>query len=240
MKTLTSFREYVLKDGFAIVPGVLDSQEIDGFITTLSEDDARDSLRRRGEVFAVRNLLEVSAEVRELAGSNAILEIVAEILGEHAIPVRGILFDKTPNANWKVPWHQDVTIAVNERVDVEGYGPWSSKSGVIHVQPPAHVLENMLSVRLHLDDCDEQNGALKVVPGSHTSGRIPETDASCLGIQGPTLACEARAGDALLMRPLLLHASSPATSPRHRRVIHIDYAAVDLPNGLKWALGIPS
>jgi hypothetical protein len=81
-----------------------------------------------------------------------------------------------PNANWKVPWHQDVTIAVQERVEAEGFGPWSIKADVLHVQPPGEVLEHMISVRLHLDNCGEKNGALRVIPGSHLQGRIPEEE----------------------------------------------------------------
>jgi hypothetical protein len=86
-------------------------------------------------------------------------DLVEPILGSNFLPVRGILFDKIPDANWKVPWHQDVTIAVQEKVEAEGFGPWSIKADVLHVQPPASILEQMLSIRLHLDDCGEENGA---------------------------------------------------------------------------------
>ncbi|HEY9127408.1 MAG TPA: phytanoyl-CoA dioxygenase family protein [Acidobacteriaceae bacterium] len=238
MKTISSLRNEVLREGFSVMPCVLTTHQVETLISALEEEQKADSLRRRGEVFAIRNLLAASTEVRKLAVSAAMLDLAVEILGPEAAPVRGILFDKTPNANWKVPWHQDATIAVSEKIDLEGYGPWSVKAGVLHVQPPALVLERMLSIRLHLDDCDETNGALKVIPRSHLQGRIPESDASQLGSNGPAVVCEALAGDALLMRPLLLHASSPAVSPRHRRVIHIDYAAMTLPAGLNWASGL--
>lgn len=235
MKTLSPLLESVSQNGFAIVRGLLDLEQVEELIVALSENEGGDRLRRRGEVFAVRNLLDASAEIRALANYPSIREIVQEVLGENAIPVRGILFDKTPGANWKVPWHQDVTIAVARRVEVEGYGPWSIKAGVLHVQPPACVLEGMLSIRVHLDDSDWENGALKVIQGSHLAGRIPEDEASRLGSEGAITVCEVKAGDALLMRPLLLHASSPAASPRHRRVIHVDYAAEELPAGMGWA-----
>ena len=191
------------------------------------------SVRKRGGIFAVHNLLGVSPEVRELADSEAVRALVEPVLGERFFPVRGILFDKIPDANWKVPWHQDVTIAVQERVEADGFGPWSMKADVLHVQPPAEVLEQMVSVRLHLDNCGEENGALRVLPGSHLHGRIPEEDIPAMR-ETPEVVCAVGVGGALLMRPLLLHASSPSRVPGHRRVVHLDFASVQLPNGMRW------
>lgn len=192
------------------------------------------SVRRRGGIFAVRNLLDVSAEVRELAISAVVRQLVEPVLGQDFFPVRGILFDKIPGANWKVPWHQDVTIAVHERVEADGFGPWSIKADVLHVQPPACVLEHMISVRFHLDLCSEANGALRVIPASHRLGRIPEDRIAAMRAGDPERICAVETGGVLLMRPLLLHASSPSQVPDHRRVIHIDFAAVQLPNGMRW------
>ena len=48
------------------------------------------------------------------------------------------------------------------------------KANVLRVQPPAEVLEHMVSMRLHLDNCGEENGALRVIPGSHLHGRVPK------------------------------------------------------------------
>jgi ectoine hydroxylase-related dioxygenase (phytanoyl-CoA dioxygenase family) len=147
--------------------------------------------------------------------------------------VRAILFDKNAAANWLVPWHQDLSIAVRERRDVPGFGPWSTKAGVVHVQPPIDVLNRMLTIRLHLDDCPETNGPLKVVPGTHRTMLTPD-ELAAVATNGPNVACVVRAGGAVLMRPLLVHASSPASELRHRRVVHIEYAAVSLPGGLCW------
>ena len=229
--------EQLLSDGYCIVPGVLDSTEIFRLLSILDDLGQSESVRRRGGVFAVRNLLELLPEVKRLAESAGLRSLVQPILGEQAFPVRGILFDKTEGANWKVPWHQDVTIAVESRVDVEGFGPWSTKADVVHVQPPASILEKMLSVRLHLDPCGDENGALKVIPQSHREGRLPETEAARRAAEGPMAICAVDAGDAVLMRPLLLHASSASESPKHRRVLHIDYASINLPDGLRWATG---
>lgn len=231
----SKIRDQLAVDGFAIVPRLLDSSEIAQLIASLESLEHRASVLARGGMFAVRNLLEVSVEMRALADSPAVRAIVIEVLGDNVRPVRGILFDKTPAANWKVPWHQDATIAVAEKREVEGFGPWSVKAGVLHVQPPASVLENMLSVRIHLDPCGTENGALKVFPGSHRFGRLPESEIALLLSGRSSAVCEASAGDALLMRPLLLHASSSSVNPAHRRVIHFDYASIKLPDGLRWA-----
>jgi ectoine hydroxylase-related dioxygenase (phytanoyl-CoA dioxygenase family) len=234
MNDSTELRKQVEAQGYAIVPAVVDANEIATLVKDLEAVAEGPGVRRRGGVFAVRNLLNVSPAVAELAASEKIRRLVEAVLRSRAIPVRGILFDKTADANWKVPWHQDVTIAVSREVDAEGFGPWSVKAGIVHVQPPAWVLENMISIRLHLDDCGEENGALRVVPGSHRLGKLTENQAASVGAEGPPAICNANAGDALIMRPLLVHASSSCVVPKHRRVVHIDFAAADLPNGMEW------
>jgi ectoine hydroxylase-related dioxygenase (phytanoyl-CoA dioxygenase family) len=135
-----------------------------------------------------------------------------------------------------VPWHQDLTICVITRADVLGYGPWTIKAGVCHVQPPISVLENMLSVRIHLDDCDESNGALRVLPGTHNLGRLIAAQISEQQRLAASISCAAQKGDVVLMRPLLLHASSAASKAVHRRVIHLDYASSQLDGGLQWPI----
>jgi hypothetical protein len=220
----------IAEDGFSMVEGLLPEAlvcELVGFVEqNLSVDG------RRG---GIRNLLDIS-RMRDLAESFPVRSPVEAVLGKDARVVRGILFDKTESANWKVPWHQDVTIAVNRKVEVDGFGPWSHKDGVLHVQPPATVLEKMVSIRLHLDDCPEENGALRVIGGFHLKGKLPEREIQSLAEQSSVVTCAIRLGGALLMRPLLLHASSASFVPGHRRVIHFDYAAVSLPNGLEWAV----
>lgn len=155
-------------------------------------------------------------------------------LGPGAFPVRGMLFDKTPVANWKVGWHQDLTIAVQHRVEAPGYGPWSEKAGVVHVQPPVAVLETMLAVRLHIDECGTDNGPLRVLAGSHRAGKLRDAEIPSWRSRVPEQVCVVPRGGVLLMRPLLLHASSPASSPQHRRVLHLEYAGCDLAAGLEW------
>lgn len=227
-------KRQVEQQGFAVCEGLLSEELIERFIDALTRIDQTGSVRQRGGIFAVRNLLDACPEVRSLAESRLVRHYVDPILGDSFLPVRGILFDKIPDANWKVPWHQDVTIAVRERIEVEGFGPWSIKAGVQHVQPPSNILEKMVSVRFHLDDCGSENGALRVVPGSHLSGRIAEVEIESMRKDAAEHICAVGAGGVVLMRPLLLHASSPSSQPGHRRVIHLDFASDALPGGLRW------
>lgn len=160
------------RDGFAIVPGVLDPETVERLraaISPLGAIAAPAALRRRQSLYGARDLLRLVPEVRELARSAEVRRLVEPVLGPAAFPVRGLLFDKTPEANWGVPWHRDLTIAVRDRRDVPGYGPWTRKAGVPHVQPPLDVLRGMLTIRLHLDDCGSEQGPLAVIPGSHAT-----------------------------------------------------------------------
>ncbi|HYJ80121.1 MAG TPA: phytanoyl-CoA dioxygenase family protein [Longimicrobiaceae bacterium] len=219
--------------GYALAPDVLAPDQVDR-VTDAVAAAAGEGVRRRESVYAIRNLLEVVPEVRALARSEAVRALVRPVLGEGCFAVRGILFDKTPDANWKVTWHQDLSIAVRERREVAGFGPWSEKAGVAHVQPPAAVLERMLTVRLHLDPCGPENGPVNVLPGSHAAGRLDADGINGWRSSRPAVpACSGRGG-ALLMRPLLLHASSPASVAAHRRVVHLEFAADELPGGLEW------
>jgi phytanoyl-CoA dioxygenase PhyH len=234
MTGLANLGSVLKKNGFAMVEGVLSSQIVNELLIALTSIDDTESVRKRGGIFAVRNLLDVSPAIRKLTNSILLRQLVEPVLGEDFFPVRGILFDKIADANWKVPWHQDVTIAVQERVEVENFGPWSIKAGVLHVQPPSAILENMVSVRLHLDSCGEENGALRVLPGSHCYGRFSEAQIPIMRKQTSEFLCSIDIGGALLMRPLLLHASSASRVQRHRRVVHLDFASVQLPNGMRW------
>lgn len=225
-------------DGYTIVSDVVPPAQVTRLIEAVARGVAGGpAVRRTGDrVYARRNLLAVPA-VRELADSAAVRRLVEPFLGPSARAVRGLLFDKTPGANWKVAWHQDLSIAVRRRVDVAGFGPWSAKAGVPHVQPPVGVLRAMLTVRLHLDDCGPDNGPLRVMPGSHADGILSPAQVEAWRRRAAPVACCAPVGGAVLMRPLLLHASSPAVVPNHRRVVHLEYAAGLLPGGLEWEAG---
>lgn len=215
-------------DGIEIIEDVLPPHAVDALIAALPES-----------VAGWRNLLQRSPAVRALAGSPAMRDLLAGLGGEPTRPVRAVFFDKNPGNNWKVPWHQDVTIAVAERCAAPGFKNWSVKDGVLHVQPHAELLARMITIRIHLDDCGEHNGPLRVVPGSHRHGRLSTEETARLTATGETTCC-VRRGGAIAMRPLLLHASSPAQIPSHRRVIHLEYSPDALPAGLRWCEDEPS
>lgn len=223
------------RDGFLIVPKLLPVAECDALAAELGallDAQQRTAPKARG---GLRNVFHVSARARAVATSDPFISFVSALIGAQAFPVRAILFDKTDGANWGVPWHQDLAIAVAERIETAGFGPWSVKEGIVHVQPPPHILAHMVTIRLHLDDCVADNGALRVLPGSHGQGELAAAAIADWTARQPPVMCELPKGGALLMRPLLLHASSPAKNPSHRRVLHVEYAATELPNGLKWS-----
>lgn len=227
--------ERVGRDGFAVVHGVLDEQAVASFERSLETVAGGEGVLRRGGVYAIRNLLGVSPAARALARTPAVRALVEPLLGADCFAVRGVLFDKTPAAPWKVAWHQDLSVAVRRRVEAEGFGPWSVKAGVTYVQPPARVLKGMLAVRLHLDDCDETNGPLKVLPGTHASGRLGAEEIQRLREEVRAVTCVAARGGAVVLRPLLLHSSPAPRAPRRRRVVHLEFANAPLPCGLEWS-----
>lgn len=215
--------DHLERDGFAIIPNVIHREEREYLLALL------------GPVAGAgrRGLLQTS-EIAALAASPRFLNLIRPYLPAEPRAVRAIYFDKSPDANWLVPWHQDLTLALKSRAEVPGFGPWSVKENVPHVQPPVELLEQMLTIRLHLDDADVSNGALKVLPKSHRLGRLSAERIQNLRQSEAVHLCEAKAGDVLLMRPLLLHASGRSTSDRNRRVLHLEYAAFELPAGLEW------
>jgi ectoine hydroxylase-related dioxygenase (phytanoyl-CoA dioxygenase family) len=232
MRRLTYAEELEIS-GFAVVEQLVDQDEVKCLLEAVELRNRKYGPEKNQRPHAMRNLLRLT-KVRELADSRCVRSIVDGVLGPGARVVRGLLFDKTPEANWKVAWHQDLSIAVRERRETPGYGPWSIKAGIQHVQPPAKVLENMLTIRLHLDDCGTDNGPLRVIPGSHAHGVLNPQQVERLREQ-PAHTCVVGAGGAFIMRPLILHASSSASVPRHRRVVHLEYAAIELSGGLQWA-----
>jgi hypothetical protein len=231
----TSYVEDIAQNGYAVLPGFLSSETVTVALDALAiaRIDNGGS-QRAGKAFGIRDLLNVVPFTRELANSSSCRSVVEPILGSAARVVRGIYFDKHKDANWKVAWHQDMTIAVRERLDLDGYGPWSIKAGFHHVQPPASVLENMLTLRIHLDHADESNGALRVLPGTHKFGRLNASQIEYWKEQQKPVTCVVERGGAVLMRPLLLHSSFAAVNPGHRRVLHFEYSSIDLPGGLRW------
>ncbi|MDQ0463611.1 hypothetical protein QO010_001382 [Caulobacter ginsengisoli] len=205
------------RDGAVFHPAALDAATV---AALRSLDIERAGVRLSGEALAGR-----------LAAATGIAET---LLGPGARPVRAVMFDKTAADNWMVAWHQDRTVCVRERLETPGFGPWSVKHGLTHVAPPIDVLEAMVTLRLHLDDCGPDNAPLQAALGSHRLGRVAASDAAGRALTHPILECLAASGDVWAYSTPILHASARARVPARRRVLQLDYAAFDLPGGLQW------
>jgi hypothetical protein len=179
--------------------------------------------------------LRVAPEVAVLlAADGSVGRVAKNLIGPEAMPVRAVLFDKSPDANWIVAWHQDRTIAVCERHDTPGFGPWSIKDGILHVAPPISVLEGMVTMRLHLDPVDADNAPLVVATGSHRFGYVAADIAAERASECPNLVCEAAPGDVWAYSTPILHMSARSIGDRRRRVLQVDYASAPLPEPLEW------
>ena len=215
------------RDGARHAPAILGPTSLDQLRILLPTHSHQASIR----------LHDVPGFSEALAPGAPIGALAAGVLGDAAKPVRAVLFDKTTSTDWALGWHQDRTIAVKARRDVPGFGPWSTKRGRPHVEPPIDILQRMITLRVHLDDTGPGNASLLVALGSHRAGRVPVAQVASIVHGHPIYACLAQAGDAWLYAIPILHASEAAAAPTRRRVLQIDYAAFTLPGGLEW-LGI--
>ncbi len=234
--------EQIAADGYGIAPLVLDAATVAWCSEQIDEGRKAGhaaSVANSAGTYGLRNLTDVVPAISRLVEHPKVAELVTEILGSRAFMVRATLFDKTPGANWGVFWHQDKAIAVVERHEVAGFSSWTRKAGVQCVQAPPALMGQVLAVRLHLDACTKTNGALKVLPGSHRMANATTEEIDRFRNESAPVTCEVPVGGALLMRPLLLHASSPMEAPTSRRVIHFEFAAFDLPKPLRWRYRLP-
>ncbi len=183
----------------------------------------------------LRNAEKKLVEVLEYAESRELLGTASKYLDGQPRLVRAILFDKTEDSNWLVTWHQDKTVSVSTKFGNSDWGPWSEKDGVLHVQAPSAVLNEMVTFRVHLDDSTKENGCLKVIPGSHREGVMSQARITEYTKGRSPIYCEASKGSALVMRPHILHASSKSTCSSPRRVLHLEYSSYQLPQGVAWA-----
>ena len=223
--------------GFAVVQNVMSGELVERLGRLLNAActvDNSENVSNSNGTYGLRNLTDVVPETKELARLPSVVELVESAIGPNAFMVRATLFDKTAGANWGVFWHQDLSIAVEQRHEVRGYAAWTRKAGVQCVQPPVEVMEKILAVRLHLDDCSASNGALKVLPGTHRMKKLAAFDVESNQHSIAERICEVSVGGAVLMRPLLLHASSPMEVVTSRRVIHLEFANFELPDPLCW------
>ena len=211
-------RAAVEQDGFAVSSGVFDRNETAAILGSLEATSLHRS--RAG----IRHLMS-NPEVAILAHDSRLVGIASEILGDKASPFRATLFDKSPDANWLVVWHQDTALPLRNRKETAGWGPWSVKEGVCYAHAPTHALNQVIALRVHFDDSTAQNGPLRVLPGTHQLGVLSDDEVSKVSTEGCAVDCLASIGDVLAMRPLLIHSSSKSQNNLPRRVLHIEYAS---------------
>jgi ectoine hydroxylase-related dioxygenase (phytanoyl-CoA dioxygenase family) len=214
-----------VENGFAVLPTVLSGPQCESAVRSI-QGAADDRVGSRA--------LLSEAWCRTLARSLCLHPALARLLPVNAVATQCTLFEKSPQRNWLVSLHQDLSIPVKERVVSNELSGWSEKEGCVFVQPPVSVLESLVAVRVHLDQDGAASGALRVVPGSHRFGRLVSAQAVALRTERGEVVPEIPRGGALVMRPLLLHASSRATAPVARRVLHFVFGPPQLPAGLVW------
>ncbi len=224
-------------DGFALMPGVFPPARVEEIVRQLAnvlESPAQEGVigNPGGGVYAARNVLTLWPDAAAVWRQPSLPNILTQLLSPAFGLVRVLFFDKPPDQTWALPWHKDLTIAVRDnRLPSRRFRAPTRKAGVPHVEAPREILESMLTVRIHLNEITEENGPLKVIPGSHRSGKE-----MVLG-ETPPQAILCNRGDVLLMRPLLAHSSgrSHPDTRRHRRILHLEFAASpNLPDHYEW------
>lgn len=231
---LTEYKKTLTQQGFTTVENIYTIDELNAIEKLINmADTSKDTFRKSETLFAIRQFLKEIPEANTVVFNDNLKKLIKEIMGERYFVVKSIYFDKPQSSNWYVSYHQDLTISVDKKMAIEGYGPWTVKQNQFAVQPPIEILENITTIRIHLDDTDENNGALRVVPESHSKNIYrPET----INWEKETEAiCVVPKGGAMLMKPLLLHSSSRTTNNKARRVIHIEFSDRELPDGLNWS-----
>ncbi len=220
--------------GFVVIDNVFTEQEVHQMIQVISTlDDSSPTFRKTKDVFAIRQLLKEAPELRQLIFTENFQNLIGDLFGPDYFVTKSIYFDKPEGSNWFVAYHQDLTISVDQRANIGGFDFWTVKQGQFAVQPPLDVLQDNFTVRIHLDDTDEHNGALNVIPKSHNRGVYrPET----IDWKKETeVSCAVGRGGVMIMKPLLLHSSNRTTTNKQRRVIHIEFSNRELPKGLNWS-----
>jgi ectoine hydroxylase-related dioxygenase (phytanoyl-CoA dioxygenase family) len=234
MNDLSRHCKNISQEGFSIVNNVYSNDEINKLKSLLEINvDAKPTFRKSAELYAVRQFLKEFPLTKEILFNNNLVEIINQLFGKQYFIVKSIYFDKPETSNWFVSYHQDLTISVDKKIEIKDFGPWTVKSDQFAVQPPIRYLRNIYTIRIHLDDTNGENGALRVIPRSHSNG-IFRADTIDWKEEKET-ECEVKQGGIMIMKPLLMHGSSRTTNNKRRRVIHLEFSDLELPEGLNWA-----
>jgi len=227
-------KDNLYNKGFSIVDGIYNDAEIDSILNSISNADQTNTTFRKSEdLFAIRQVVKEIPEILQFIFNDNLKYLISNIIGNDYFIVKSIYFDKPENSNWYVAYHQDLTISVDKKAEIENFVNWTKKQNQFAVQPPISVLENIVTLRIHLDETNSENGALKVIENSHSKGIYrPET---INWESEKEVTCNVNKGGVMLMKPLILHSSGRTTNSKKRRVIHIELSNIDLPKEINWA-----
>lgn len=224
-------------EGFVIIDKVYSENEIEKIISEIEKvtqiENDNSTFRKSQDLFAIRQFHKEIPETLKYIFNKNLKEIIKTNFGENYFITKSIYFDKPEKSNWFVSYHQDLTISVDKKVEVENFENWTTKQNQFAVQPPKEILEQIFTIRIHIDKTTKENGALKVLNKTHNKG-IFRTENIEVENETETI-CEIEKGGIMIMKPLLFHASNKTTNNERRRVIHIEFSNQNLPNKLEWS-----
>lgn len=229
-----AYRDELELNGFVIIRDIFTDDETEDITQTINKADGNTgTFRKSADLFAIRQFLKEIPQAKKYILNAKLKEVISQLFGENYFAVKSIYFDKPGNSNWFVAYHQDLTISVNQKTESNDYGPWTIKQNQFAVQPPIEILENIYTIRIHLDETDENNGALKVVPNSHLK-KIYRPEMIDWTVE-TEVTCNVPKGGIMIMKPLLLHSSGRTNNNKNRRVVHIEFSDAELPKPLQWS-----
>lgn len=221
------------KDGYSVVSSLFSEEEISEILNCIENtEQTGNAFMQTRDLFAIRQLIKNVPQLSELLFTESMTRLIYDLFESTYFLTKAIYFDKPSESNWFVAYHQDLSISVNQKVNVPNYSNWTFKKGQYGVQPPLKILQDTITLRVHLDNTDRDNGALKIIPKSHQKGIIRK-DSKNWNTKDEVV-CEAAKGSVMLMKPLTLHASNRTTNGKKRRVIHLEFNKNELTKPLDW------
>ena len=234
MNTANDIKQKIDNLGFTIIEDIYSDSEINSLLDLISKaDSSNPTFRKTSDIFAIRQFLQEVPNTINIIFNNKLRELITYVFGGEFFIVKSIYFDKPETSNWFVAYHQDLTISVDKKINIVGFGPWTTKNNQFAVQPTLDILQDNFTIRIHLDDTTELNGALKVIPGSHQND-VYRAETIDWKLETEKV-CAVKKGGVMIMKPLLLHSSGRTTDNNRRRVIHLEFSRSALPEGLEWS-----
>jgi len=215
-------------NGYSIIPNIYTTIQISQILKVISTYQEC----HKQDIYSIRQLVKAVPSLKPLIFTDKLKQILEYNFKQKAFLCKSIYFNKTEHSNWFVSYHQDLSISVQNKIETKGYTQWTEKKGQLGVIPPTSILNNILTIRIHLDDMTKDNGPVRVIPQSHLSGKINFDHNKHL--LSKEIICEAKSGDIMLMKPMILHASNKSKNLKPRRVLHLEFSSLNLNEPLGW------